>query len=149
SVVLIMRTAQALKLSLMRNALGVKEFPDITMNGGSLEGFQVITSQYVPQGLVAAVATNEVYLADDGGIAIDMSREASLEMADDPTNPSRNDNSPPQPVHTTMLSMFQATSLAVRAELVTTWKRRREASVVYQTGTVWGIPDASPPQPAI
>lgn len=149
SVVLIMRTAQALKLSLMRNALGVKEFPDITMSGGSLEGFQVITSQYVPQGLVAAVATNEVYLADDGGVAIDMSREASLQMADDPTNTVRNDNSPPQPTPTELVSMFQTNSIALRAERIITWKRRREAAVVYQTGTGWGNPDTSPPQAPI
>ena len=56
----------------MRNALGQKEFPDMTMNGGLLEGIPVIASQYMPQGVVAFVSADNIYLADDGGVSIDM-----------------------------------------------------------------------------
>lgn len=149
SVVLIMRNSQALKLSLMRNALGAKEFPDITMAGGFLEGFPVIASQYPSAGLVTAVAASEIYLADDGGVLIEMSREASLEMDNAPSHMINNGASPPVSVESAMVSMFQTNSVAIRAERVITWKRRRAAAVVYQTATGWGNLDTSPPQAAI
>jgi hypothetical protein len=144
-----MRNAQALKLSLMRNALGGREFPDITMNGGFLEGIPVITSQYPAPGRVVAVAANEVYLADDGGVAIDLSREASLEMDTTPSNLINNGASPAISIESAMISMFQTNSVAIRAERIITWKRRRTAAVVYQTGTGWGNADMSPPQAAV
>lgn len=148
-LVLIMRNAQALKLSLMRSPLGTKEFPDITMNGGFLEGIPVITSQYPAAGRVTAVVAPEIYLADDGGVAIDMSREASLEMDTTPSNHINNGASPPVSVESAMVSMFTTNSVAIRAERVITWKRRRSAAVAYQTGTGWGNEDTSPPQPAV
>jgi HK97 family phage major capsid protein/HK97 family phage prohead protease len=146
--VLVMRESQALSLSLMRNALGQREFPDITMAGGMLEGVPVITSQYVPQGVVVAVIAPEIYLADDGGVSIDLSREASLEMADDPTN-NINEGSPPAPVESAMVSMFQTNSVAIRCERMINWRRRRTAAVAYLTSTGWGNEDTSPPQAAI
>lgn len=149
SVVLIMRQWQALSLSLMRNALGQREFPDITMNGGTLEGWPVIASQHVPQGVVAAVCANEVYLADDGGIAIDLSREASLEMATDPSMLVADTASPPVPAETTVVSLWQTNSVGIRAERIITWLRRRSAAVYYLTSTGWGNADTSPPQAAI
>ncbi|STF24001.1 peptidase U35, phage prohead HK97 [Escherichia coli] len=52
----------------------------------------MIVSQYVGDQLVLVNAP-DIYLADDGGVAVDMSREASLEMQSEPggdsTTPSR------------------------------------------------------------
>jgi HK97 family phage major capsid protein/HK97 family phage prohead protease len=142
TVVLIMRTAQALSLSLMRNALGGREFPDITMNGGMLEGIPVITSQYVPSGVVIACVASEIYLSDDGGVSIALSREASLEMDTDPSSAS--DDSPSLSVESQLVSMFQTNSVAIRAERWINWKRRRTAAVSYLTGTGWGGDSDSP-----
>jgi HK97 family phage major capsid protein len=149
-LVFIMREAQALALMLLRNDLGQREFPDIRINGGMLEGIPVITSQYVPQGVVIAAAPGEIYLADDGGVSIDLSREASLEMADSGlTNAVINDASPPVSVETTLVSMFQTNSVAIRAERFINWRRRRTAAVAYLTSVGWGNADTSPAQPAI
>lgn len=144
SVVIIMRTAQALRLSLMRNALGQKEFPDMTMNGGFLEGFPVIASQYVPSGVVIAAAADEVYFSDDGGVSIALSREASLEMDSTPSSKINDGSSPPVSVEATMVSMFQTNSVAVRAERWLNWQRRRDYAVAYLTGVGWGGEDTSP-----
>jgi HK97 family phage major capsid protein len=145
-LVILMRTSQALSLSLMRNALGVKEFPDMTMNGGLLEGIPVIASQHVKAGIVSFVSADDVYLADDGGVAIDMSREASLEMTSSPTM-SMGDavGSPYVPTPAQLVSMFQTNSVAIRAERIVTWKKRRTAAAYYLTGSVWGNADVSPP----
>lgn len=149
-LVIIMRQAQALSLSLLRNDLGQKEFPDITMNGGMLEGIPVITSQYVPQGVVAAVAAPEIYLADDGGVSVDLSREASLEMADQDTITSETSSgSPVTPTGASLVSMFQTNSVAIRAERLINWRRRRIAAVAYLTSVGWGNEVTSPPQAAI
>jgi HK97 family phage major capsid protein len=91
--VFIMSSTTALALSLMRNPLGQPEFTDVSMNGGTFQGLPVITSQYVaglggsPVGnLLILVNASDIYLSDDGQVVIDASREASLEMADNPTN---------------------------------------------------------------
>jgi HK97 family phage major capsid protein/HK97 family phage prohead protease len=132
----IMPTTVALALSLMRNPLGQKEFPDVSMLGGTFEGLPVITSEYVPS--VSAGATvilanaSDIWLADDGQVVIDASREASLQMLDNPTN----DASSGTP--TTMVSMFQTNSVAMRAERWINWKLRRAAAVQVISNVNWG-----------
>lgn len=127
SLVFIMQATTALQLSLLRNAFGQREFPDITMNGGMLEGVPVITSQYVPNesggAMVILVSAQDIWLADDGAVTIDASREASLEMSDAPAN----DAGAPTPA--TMVSMFQTNSVALRAERFINWQKRRAAAV--------------------
>ena len=54
-LVLVMRSALALGIGMSRNAFGSKEFPDMTKDGGTLEGIPVIASQNVPTGLVIAI----------------------------------------------------------------------------------------------
>ena len=77
-LVVIMQPIQAVALSLMRNALGQKEFPDINASGGTVEGYAVVTSNSVPSGVIVFAKPSEILLADDGGIELDASREASL-----------------------------------------------------------------------
>jgi HK97 family phage major capsid protein len=139
----IMSATTALALSLMRNALGQKEFPDITMLGGKFEGLPVIVSQYVPTdsngGFVVLADASEIWLADDGNVVIDASREASLQMlnssasgAGAPTNNSAT------PTATSLVSMFQTNSVALRAERWINWKKRRSAAVAVIAHVKWG-----------
>lgn len=127
----LMSSTNALALSMRKNALGQKEYPDMTMLGGTFQGLPVIVSQYVGSQLVLLNAP-DIYLADDGGVAIDASREASLEMQSDPTG----DSMTPSPVE--MVSMFQTNSVAIRAERWINWKRRRTAAVAVVTGVNYG-----------
>jgi HK97 family phage major capsid protein len=123
----LMSSTTALTLSMRKNALGQKEYPDMTMLGGTFQGLPVIVSQYVGDQLVLVNAP-DVYLADDGGVAVDMSREASLEMQSAPTH----DSTTPVPVE--LVSMFQTNSVAIRAERWINWKRRRDAAVAVISG---------------
>lgn len=123
----LMSSTTALSLSMRKNALGQKEYPDMSMLGGTFQGLPVIVSQYVGNQLVLVNAP-DIYLADDGGVAVDMSREASLEMESAPTG----DSLTPTPVE--MVSMFQTNSVAIRAERWINWKRRRTAAVAVITG---------------
>lgn len=135
SLVWIMPATIAMKLSLLRNAFGQKEFPDINVNGGSLEGVPVIPSQYVPSytagALVILASAQDIWLADDGAVTVDASREASLEMSDAPTN------TPDTPTATSLVSMFQTNSVALRAERYINWQKRRTAAVAVLDQVVW------------
>lgn len=122
----------ALALSLMLNPLGQAEFPGISMTGGTFFGLPVIVSQYVPTGVVALVNASDIYLADEGGIAVDMSREASLEMDSAPTHDSTT------PTDVDLVSMFQTNSVAFRAERTVSWARRRPSAVAHLSGVAWG-----------
>lgn len=132
SAVYITTPAIALALSLMTNALGQPEFPGFTMNGGSLLGVPTITSNYVPAGTFILVFASEIYLSDDGNVTVDASREASLQMLDNPTNAS-SDGTP-----TTMVSMFQTNSVALRAERFINWSKRRTTAVALLEDVAWG-----------
>lgn len=135
TAVWIMPSTVALALSLMRNALGQKEFPDITMMGGTFEGLPVIASEYVPTvtggAIVILANASDIWLADDGQVVLDASREASLQMDDAPTNNSA------VPTATTMVSMFQTNSVAMRAERWINWQKRRPAAVQVLDDVNW------------
>lgn len=137
SGVFIMTAGRALALSLMRNALGQKEFPDITMLGGRLEGLPVITSQYLPNSvsggdMVVLMDASEVYLADDGQVTVDASDQVSLEMSDAPTQNSLAGTG------ASMVSMWQSGTIAMKAERYINWAKRRSAAVAYADNVHWG-----------
>src|SRR3546814_8164351 len=82
-----MSATNALALSLMVNALGQPEFHGISMTGGKFQGLPVIVSQHIGN-VVALANAADIFLGDDGGVQVDMSREASLEMrrSEEPTS---------------------------------------------------------------
>lgn len=135
SGVWIMGTLTALGLSMMVNPLGQPEFPGISMTGGTFNGMPVIVSDYIGAGVVVLANASDIYLADEGGVQVDMSREASLEMAD---NPAHNSDTPTGA--TSLVSMFQTNSVAFRVERFINWKRRRPSAVAILTGATWGVP---------
>jgi len=128
----LMSSTTALTLSQRKNALGQREYPDMTMFGGTFNGLPVLVSQYIDDSLILVDAPN-IYLADDGGVAIDISTEASLEMQSTPTH----DSLTPAPIE--LVSMFQTNSVAVRAERWINWQRRRDAAVSIITGVDYSV----------
>ena len=131
SGVWIMSSNSAVALAMMTNPLGQPEFGSMSMTGGTLQGMPVIASDYVGD-IVVLVNSTDIYLADDGEIAIDASREASLEMSDTPAHNSIT------PTPAQLVSMWQTNSVAIRAERTINWMRRRDPAVVYLTGVSWG-----------
>jgi HK97 family phage major capsid protein/HK97 family phage prohead protease len=132
SVVIVMSESIALSLSLMRNALGNREFPDLTVNGGVLEGFPVITSEHLTAlgspstGMVAAVKADEIFLADDGQVTIESSDQASLEMLDSALVQDGTIGT-----GTSVVSLWQSGLLGLKAERYITWKKKRAAAAQY------------------
>lgn len=136
SAVYLMDSTTALALSMMQNPLGQSEFPGLTMNGGTFMGVPVIVSDYLPVdssgGMVILLNASDIWLADDGQVTIDASREASLQMLDNPTNNSATGTA------TSMVSMFQTNSTAFLAERYINFARRRASAVAWLSGVNWG-----------
>jgi len=140
----IMSAVRALRLRLMRNALGQREFPDITMTGGTLEGLPVIVTEYATSDSngddIILMNAPDIWLADDGEVTIDASREASLQMMDNPTNDAANGG---QPIATSMVSLWQTNSIGLRAERFINWQKRRPQAVQVLNNANWGDPGSS------
>lgn len=130
-VVLLMSQRLALAISLMTNSLGQPEFPNLTMNGGTLMGLPVITSENIPStggspsdgDPIIVLSAKDILLADDGQVTIDASREASLQMDSDPDSPAT--------ASTVMVSLWQQNQVAIRAERYVNWAKRRSTAVAY------------------
>jgi HK97 family phage major capsid protein len=136
----IMSSGTALALSLMINALGQQEFPGLGMMGGTFFGLPVITSEHVGD-VVVLVNASDIYLADEGGISVDVSTEASLEMSDGPSHDSTT------PTGASLVSMFQTNSVAFLAEREINWARRRDSAVAVLTDVAWGGAVNEPDEP--
>lgn len=123
----------ALGLSLLTNPLGQREFPEMTMEGGRLLGRPVIVSNYVPAGNFILAFAPELYLSDDGQVTLDASREAAIEMLDGTLVQDATSGT-----GTSLVSMFQTNSVALRAERYINWSKRRAAAVNRLIDVNWG-----------
>jgi HK97 family phage major capsid protein len=127
-VVLLMSESNAFVLSAQRNAMGEPTFPEIATTGGSINGIPVITSEAAGTNIIALVPRYILY-ADDGGVTIDVSREASVQMADTPMNPAD--------ATTVYRSFWQDNLVGLRAERFVAWIKSLGASVNMITGTAY------------
>lgn len=137
SAVYITDSRTARMLGLLRNPLGQREFPEVTMRGGTIDGIPVIVSNYVPSdssgSLFILAFASEILLADDDLVTVEASREASILMD---SAPNMNSGTPTGAAN--MVSMWQTNSIALRAERMINWARRRPQAVAYLTGVNWG-----------
>lgn len=137
SGVWIMSSKNALAAALLRTALDQAEFPSISMNGGTLFGMPVITSEHVPTAnygpIVVLLNASDIYLGDEGGFQVDVSREASLQMDDAPGTQNALTGT-----GTSLVSLWQTNSVGFRAERIINWARRRATSVAVLKDVAWG-----------
>lgn len=125
----IMSATTALALSLVLNDAGTAAFPNITMAGGTFFGMPVVVSESVGNIVILANAS-DILLADDGQVTIDVSREASVQMDDEPANPVT--------ASTVLISLWQHNLVGIRAERMINWVKARPAAVQYLSGVNWG-----------
>ncbi len=126
SLVLLMSATQAMKIGLITTDLGIKVFPSVGVSGGSLEGFPVIVSENVGTKIIALNA-NEILIAEDNGVRVDVSREASVEME---STPAVGEQSPITTLGP-LKSLWQNNLVGFRVERYITWKRGRDSAVEY------------------
>jgi HK97 family phage major capsid protein len=125
TAVVLMSATSAMGLAAQVNALGQPEFPSVTMTGGSILGVPVVVSETVSDRLIL-VNASDILFADDGGVRVDVSREATIEMSD---APATGEESPATDL--IYHNMFQRNEVALRAERFITWKKARASSVEW------------------
>jgi len=123
----IMSDSNAFGLSMALNSLGNPAFPGITMEGGTLFGRPVIISN-TAAALVVLVHAPSILFADEGGVKIDVSREATIQMNDAPMVPDAT---------TVFRSLWQDNLVGIRAERMITWIRARTAAVRVITAAAY------------
>lgn len=133
-LVWVMHPSTALAISNMQNALGQNEFPEMNITGGTFFGLPAIASENCIQvgspvtgegKLLVLMNAREILLADDGMVDIEASTEASIQMLDNPTNDVTT------PTATSMVSMWQTDSIAIRAIRMINWAKRRSNVVQF------------------
>jgi len=142
----IMSPSNALVLSFTRTSSGAPAFPGLTADGGTVNGMQVVTSGAASTNVVGLIPSYILY-ADDGGVEIDVSREASLQMSDAPMDPAD--------ATTVFVSLWQNNCVGLRAEWFISWMKANALAVKYVNNANYTIPasttlgvEGHAPQPA-
>ncbi len=124
--VLVLSETNALAFTNALNPLGQPLVPGMSQEGGTIMGYKAITSQAAGT-TVALIQPTQILYADDGGVTIDVSREASLQMDTVLDNP---------PIATTLMtSLWQNNLVGLRAERFINWKKARTGVVQYTVAT--------------
>jgi len=123
----VMGPSLAKQISLMRNALGQREFPDLTQMGGTLEGDKVVTGDNVGAGDFILLKPSDIYKIGDRGISVAISDQATIEMDTAPTG----DAGTPTAQSANMVSMFQSNSVAIKVTMPMNYAKRRSSAVAY------------------
>lgn len=126
--VLIMSETNALTMGMIRDPNGNRLFPSVTATGGTAEGITIVTSNQAADNIIL-IQPSYILLADDGQVEIDVSQEASVQMADTPMYPAD--------ATTILTSLWQNNLIGVRAERFITWKRGLDAAVAIATGATY------------
>ena len=118
----------AFALSTKTNVDGSETFPGMTVNGGTFKGMQFIATDLAGTNLIGLQPGNILY-AQDGGVEIDVSQEASVAM----------DSAAP----TALVSLWQTNRIGIRAETFANWNKINPNAVRYLTGAVYPVPGAT------
>lgn len=127
----IMRPADAAKLAAKRDTAGGPAFPDIRVNGGTLLGIPVLTSNGVPSSvsggsIVVLVDASLIDVADEGLLAVDSADQATLEMSTTPSAGAQQ-----------RISLFQSNLRALRVTAFANWARRDDNAVAVLDNVHW------------
>jgi HK97 family phage major capsid protein/HK97 family phage prohead protease len=127
----ILSAANALSLSFRTNLDGSPEFPGLSTSGGTYRGLNFVTSNAAGTNVIALQPSLILY-ADDGGVTIDASEQASLQMDSAPASPAD--------ATTVYVSLWQTNSIGLRAERFINWAKANANAVKYLTATAWPAP---------
>jgi len=121
-------TTQSLakSLGLMQNALGNWAFPGLGANGGSLLGDPLTAGGNVGTGDLILLKPSDIYKIGDRGVEVSMSTEASIQMDSAP-----NGESDTPTANTSVVSMYQTDSVAIKVVRPLNYAKRRASAVAY------------------
>lgn len=130
---LVLTPAAARSLALKADSAGGKVFDQLGINGGTLAGVTVLVTDAMPGTATGMLIDASGIVAASSEVAIDVSTQAALQMADNPTNASAA-GSPSTPVAAPLVSMFQTNSVALRGERFFSFAKVRTGAVASVSG---------------
>lgn len=130
----VMNPSLAKSLSLITNALGQKEFPELKATGGTLEGDPVATGDNVGGDDLILLKPSDIWKIGDGGVEVSMSRDATIEQDTAPQGASDT----PVAASANMVNMFQTESTAIKVVRSMNFAKRRSHAVQYIEGAHYG-----------
>lgn len=116
-------------LSTVQGPMGLPAYPTMATNK-TLFGYPVITSAHLLPAEVILADQAGILFASDNGVAVDVSREASVQLDSAPATPP-----------TPLVSFWQQNLVGLRAETYAWWQRARDADVVL----INNVPVVIPP----
>ena len=131
----VMRPKTALFLARLRSASGELAYEGMGAKGGVLLGLPAITSAAVPVAIgspgagtssITLVDPSQITVVDDGNGAIEISENAALQM-----------ESAPAGGPTSMVSMFQTESVALKITRYANWQRVRDGMAQVLDGVAY------------
>jgi HK97 family phage major capsid protein len=117
----------AKSISLMRNALGQREFPELTAMGGTLEGDPVVTGDNVGATHLILLKPSDIWRIGDMGVEVSLSMDATIEMDDAPAG----DGGTPTAGTANPVSMFQTENVAFKVVRPINFAKRRSHAAQY------------------
>lgn len=105
------------------------EFPEIA--SGNFRGVPIVESQHVNQGDVIYIKPDDIYSVQDQGLTTEVSTDATLELADNPTGQAVAGAGSPSTVvdqSSPRVSLFQSDAIAIKCVRPMNFVKRRSGS---------------------
>lgn len=128
----------AKSIGLMQNALGQDAFPGVTASGGTLKGDPIHGGGNVGAGDLILLKPTDIYKIGDRGVEVSLSTEAAIQMANNPDGESDTPTA-----NSSLVSMFQTDSVALKVVRPLNFAKRRASAVAYIGDADYGTPEAS------
>lgn len=130
----VMNPSLASSLSLIRNALGQKEFTEINQNGGRLEGDPVVVGHNVNANYLVLVKPSDIFRIEGMSLEVSVSEHATIEQANNPAGATDT----PVDQAEGVVGMFQTDSMAIKAVMPINFARRRTSAVAWISDADYG-----------
>lgn len=125
-------------LGLLQNIMGNFAFPGISANGGTLLGDPLVAGGNVGAGDFILLKPSDIYKIGDRGVEVTLTTEASIQMDNAP------DGASDTPVaNTSVVSMFQTDSVALKVVRPLNFAKRRASAVAYIGDADYGTPEGA------
>lgn len=124
----------AVGLGSMVNALGQPEFPGITVEGGTYQGYPMITGDNVGSGDIILMKPSDIWKIGDMGVRFSVSDVAMIESSSNPSGAADT----PTAADQALTSMFQTDSVAIKAVRRISFGLRRSTAVAYIGDAAYG-----------
>lgn len=123
----VMSTSLAKSISLLRNALSQKDFPEMRASGGVLEGDNAVSGDNVHSDWLILLKPSDIYRIGDSGVQVSISGDAMIEQSSAPTGATDT----PVAATQAFTSMFQSNSTAIKVVRQINFAKRRASAVAY------------------